>query len=155
MQTSYLRLGAMVLTSILVMFGLVYLSTFAASHIWFSQTRIWMAIYMGAAMAAVMLSFMFGLYRNSKLNIAIFAGAALLFSGSLYTVRSQANAGDVARMKGISPHHSAVILTSPGANFSGPGVRNLTDDIINAQRTEIAEMKARIDDLNSRPTANR
>ena len=155
MQTSYLRLGAMVLTSILVMFGLVYLSTFAASHIWFSQTRIWMAIYMGAAMAAVMLSFMFGLYRNSKLNIAIFAGAALLFSGSLYTVRSQANAGDVARMKAISPHHSAVILTGPGAIFSGPGMRNLTDDIINAQRTEIAEMKARIDDLNSRPTANR
>ncbi|WP_340159596.1 DUF305 domain-containing protein [uncultured Hoeflea sp.] len=117
MQTSYLRLGAMVLTSILVMFGLVYLSTFAASHIWFSQTRIWMAIYMGAAMAAVMLSFMFGLYRNSKLNIAIFAGAALLFSGSLYTVRSQASAGDAARMKAMPPHHSAVILTSPGGEF--------------------------------------
>lgn len=143
MQTAYLRLGAMILTSILVMFGLVYLSTFAASHIWFSQTRIWMAIYMGAAMAAVMLSFMFGLYKRSKLNIAIFACAALLFSGSLYTVRSQANAGDLARMTSIPPLHSAAILTSQGANFSGPGVRNLTNDIINARRFEIAQMKAR------------
>ncbi len=55
MSTSYIRFVAMIATSTLVMFGLMYLNTFAADHAWFSQTRMWMALYMGAAMAAVML----------------------------------------------------------------------------------------------------
>lgn len=152
MQTSYLRLGAMILTSTFVMFGLMYLNTFAANHIWFSQTRMWMAIYMGAAMAAVMLSFMFGMYRNSKLNIAIFAGAAVMFTGSLYMVRSQATVDDEAWMKAMIPHHSIAILTSSRASISDPRVRNLADGIIETQRTEIAEMEALIADLNGGAT---
>jgi len=152
MQTSYLRLGAMILTSTFVMFGLMYLNTFAANHIWFSQTRMWMAIYMGAAMAAVMLSFMFGMYRNSKLNIAIFAGAAVMFTGSLYMVRSQATVDDEAWMKAMIPHHSIAILTSSRASVSGPRVRKLADGIIETQRTEIAEMEALIADLNGGAT---
>jgi len=153
MQTSYLRFAAMTLTSTMVMFGLMYLNTFAASHIWFNQTRMWMAIYMGAAMAAVILAFMFGMYKNSKINIAIFAGAALVFSGSLYLVRSQDTVGDEAWMKAMIPHHSIAILTSSRANISDPRARNLSDDIIQAQHTEIAEMEAPIADLNGVPTA--
>lgn len=153
MQTSYLRFAAMILTSTVVMFGLMYLNTFAASHIWFSQTRMWMAIYMGAAMAAVMLSFMLGMYKNSKLNIAIFAGAALVFSGSLYLVRSQDTVSDESWMKAMIPHHSIAILTSSRADISDPRVRKLADNIIEAQRTEIAEMEALIADLNGGPMA--
>jgi hypothetical protein len=40
-----------------VMFGLTYLNTEALDHVAFSQTRAWMAIVMGAAMAIVMLGF--------------------------------------------------------------------------------------------------
>ena len=148
MQSSYIRFAAMILTSTLVMFSLMYLNTFATSHIWFSQTRMWMAIYMGAAMAAVMLAFMLGMYKNSKLNIAIFAGAALVFAGSLFLVRSQATVDDEAWMKAMIPHHSIAILTSTRANISDPRVRNLADEIIEAQRREIAEMEALIADLN-------
>ena len=153
MQTSYVRFGAMILTSTVVMFGLMYLNTFAASHVWFSQTRMWMAIYMGAAMAAVMLAFMLGMYKNSRLNTAIFAGATLIFSGSLYMVRSQATVDDEAWMKAMIPHHSIAILTSTRATISDPRVRNLADEIVTAQRTEIAEMEALIADLNGGPEA--
>ena len=69
----------MIATSTVVMFGLMYLNTYAASHVWFSQTRMWMALYMGAAMAAVMLTFMLGMYRDMRLNLAIFAAAVLVF----------------------------------------------------------------------------
>jgi uncharacterized protein (DUF305 family) len=153
MSTSYLRFAAMIATSTVVMFGLMYLNTYAASHVWFSQTRMWMALYMGAAMAAVMLAFMLGMYRDTKLNTAIFAGAALVFSGSLYLVRSQDTVGDEAWMKAMIPHHSIAILTSERAEISDPRVRKIADGIIEAQRREIAEMEALIADLDGGPAA--
>jgi uncharacterized protein (DUF305 family) len=51
MQTSYTRFAAMIITSTIVMFVLMYLNTYQVDHVWFSQTRMWMALYMGAAMA--------------------------------------------------------------------------------------------------------
>ena len=51
------------------------------------------------------------------------------------------------------PHHSIAILTSERANISDPRVRKLADDIIEAQRLEIDEMKALIADLEGGPAA--
>ena len=51
------------------------------------------------------------------------------------------------------PHHSIAILTSERANIYDPRVRKLADDIIEAQRLEISEMKALIADLEGGPTA--
>lgn len=50
-------------------------------------------------------------------------------------------------MQGMIPHHSIAILTSERANISDPRVRKLADDIIKAQKKEIQEMKALIEDL--------
>lgn len=74
----------MIATSTLAMFVMMYLNTYAVSHIWFSETRTFMAIYMGAGMAIIMLAFMLGMYTNKKLNAVIFLSAIALFSLSLY-----------------------------------------------------------------------
>ena len=50
--------AVMIAVSTIVMFGLMYLNTYQADHVFFSQTRMWMALYMGAVMAAIMLAFM-------------------------------------------------------------------------------------------------
>jgi len=144
---SYLRFLAMTAASTLVMFGLMYLNTYASDHLFFSQTRMWMALVMGAAMAVVMLLFMWGMYRNRGTNIAILAGAAAVFAGALWLVRSQAMVGDVAYMKAMIPHHSIAIMTSERAGITDPRVRALADEIAAAQVREIAEMKALIADL--------
>lgn len=144
---SYARFAAMIATSTIVMFGLMYLNTWALDHIFWSQTRAWMALYMGAVMAIIMLAFMLGMYSNRAVNIGIFAGAALVFALSLYLVRSQTTVQDVSWMKAMIPHHSIAILTSERAGISDPRVRELADGIIEAQRREIAEMKALIADL--------
>jgi uncharacterized protein (DUF305 family) len=144
---SYARFAAMIATSTIVMFGLMYLNTWALDHIFWSQTRAWMALYMGAVMAIIMLAFMLGMYSNRAVNIGIFAGAALVFALSLYLVRSQTTVQDVSWMKAMFPHHSIAILTSERAGISDPRVRELADGIIEAQRREIAEMKALIADL--------
>ena len=94
-----------------------------------------------------MLAFMLGMYRNRTANVAIFAAAIIAFAGSLYLVRSQDTVADVAWMKAMIPHHSIAILTSERANISDPRVRKLADEIIEAQRREIGEMKALIADL--------
>ena len=143
----YSIFGAMIATSTIVMFGLMYLNTYSLEHILFSETRAWMAIVMGATMAVIMLAFMLGMYRNRTANIAIFAAAIIAFAGSLYLVRSQDTVADVAWMKAMIPHHSIAILTSERANISDPRVRKLADEIIEAQRREIGEMKALIADL--------
>ena len=70
---SYKRFAAMIVTSTLVMFGLMYTTVLIFDHVWWSQTRFWMALYMGAAMAVVMLAFMLGMYTDRRKYIAIFA----------------------------------------------------------------------------------
>lgn len=149
-MSNYPKFFAMILTSTLIMFGLMYLNTYAFDHIFFSETRSYMALIMGATMAIVMLLFMLPMYKNRKLNIGIFVGSAAIFILSLWLVRSQATVGDVSYMRAMIPHHSIAILTSERANISDPRVRDLADGIIEAQRKEIAEMKALIKDLESK-----
>ncbi|WP_226782048.1 DUF305 domain-containing protein [Oceaniglobus trochenteri] len=153
MKPSYLRFAAMIASSTVVMFGLMYLNTYALDHVMFSQTRMWMALYMGAAMAVVMLAFMLGMYTDRKINLSIFVGAVLVFGAALYLVRSQDTVGDEAWMSAMIPHHSIAILTSERAEISDPRVRRLADGIIETQRREIAEMKALLADLRGGPAA--
>ena len=50
---TYWRFAAMIATSTFVMFGLMYLNSYALDHVYFSQTRAWMAVVMGATMAVI------------------------------------------------------------------------------------------------------
>jgi uncharacterized protein (DUF305 family) len=144
---SYARFGAMIATSTIVMFGLMYLNSYALDHVWFSQTRTWMAIVMGATMAVIMLAFMVKMYRNKGVNIAIFIGSVIAFAVSLWLVRSQETVGDVSYMKAMIPHHSIAVMTSERAHIRDPRVRKLADQIIESQVREIGEMKQLIADL--------
>lgn len=144
---NYRRFGLMIASSTLVMFALMYLNTYVFAHVHFSQTRAWMALVMGAAMAIVMLSFMLGMYENRRANAGIFAGAAVLFAVALWLVRSQSTVDDLSYMRAMIPHHSIAIMTSERARISDPRVRQLADSIIAAQRKEIAEMEALIADI--------
>ena len=146
-MNTYTRFGAMIATSTVVMLGLMYLNTYQLDHVFFSETRTYMALVMGASMAVIMLAFMLKMYSNRRINIGIFVGSAVIFSLALWLVRSQATIEDVSYMKAMIPHHSIAILTSERAHISDPRVRKLADQIIESQRKEILEMKALIKDL--------
>lgn len=148
---SYGRFAAMIAASTLIMFGLMYLNTFALDHVWYSQTRTWMALLMGAVMAIVMLGFMWGMYRNRTANMVILVAGGAVFAISLWLVRSQETVSDVAYMKAMIPHHSIAVLTSERAHIRDPRVRKLADGIIEAQVREIGEMKRLIADLKQKP----
>lgn len=147
---SYWRLAAMIATSTVVMYVLMYLNTYAYEHVFWSETRAWMALVMGATMSVIMLGFMLNMYKRKKLNYAIFGGSIAVFAIALWLVRSQATVGDVEYMKAMIPHHSIAILTSGRAQISDPRARKLADEIIKAQEKEISEMKYLVRDLQRR-----
>ena len=149
---SYARFGAMIATSTLVMFGLMYLNTYALDHVFFSQTRAWMALVMGATMAVIMLG--------------VHAGACIRPRREHRHRRGQRRWSSRARsgwcaarrrsrtssyMKAMIPHHSIAIMTSERAHIRDPRVRELADGIIEAQVREIAEMKQLLAALEREP----
>lgn len=148
---TYGRFAAMIATSTVVMFGLMYLNTYAVEHVEFSQTRMWMALVMGAAMALVMIGFMWGMYENRRANVAIVVGATIVLAGALWLVRGQQTVSDVSYMRAMIPHHSIAIMTSERAHIRDPQVRLLADRIIDAQVREIAEMKRHLARLEANP----
>lgn len=148
---SYQRFAAMIATSTVVMYGLMYATNYSVDHVWFSQTRFWMALFMGGAMAITMLAFMLGMYKDRQKNLAIFGGAAVVLLATLFLARSQVTVRDVAWMKAMIPHHSIAILTSERARIADPRVRELADAIIETQRREIAEMEGLIAELEDKP----
>jgi len=148
--TMYLRFGAMIATSTIVMYVLTYANTYAIDHIEFSESRVYMALLMGAAMAVVMLGWMWGMYRDLRMNAGIIATAVVLGALAVFLVRSQALVEDQSYMRAMIPHHSIAILTSERAGIEDVRVRELADEIIEAQRREIAEMQQLIAELEDR-----
>ncbi len=153
MQMSYLRFGAMIATSTVVMFILMYLNTFAWGHVRWSETRIYMALLMGATMAVIMLGFMLSMYRDWRINVGIGVGAVMLFALSLFLVRSQSTVEDASYMRAMIPHHSIAILTSERSGIEDVRVCDLAVEIIEAQRREIDEMSWLIDDIDANGAA--
>lgn len=148
MSGSYIRFLAMIGTSIVVMFFLMYLHSYQIlDHAWFSETRVFMALIMGSAMMVIMLSYMLHMYKSRNANIVIYVAAIVLFGTSLWLVRSQVTVSGVDYMEGMIPHHSIAILTSERAQIEDVRVRELADEIIEAQRREIKEMEWLIGDI--------
>ena len=148
---SYRRFAAMITVSTVVMFGLMYLNTYEAGHVRFSQTRAWMALMMGGVMASLMMAFMMGMYERKRLNLAIIGGGLVVAAAALAMVRSQSTVGDVAYLDAMIPHHSIAIMTSERARIRDPEVRKLADGILDAQLREIEQMKQAVARLKASP----
>ena len=143
----YVKFTLMILTSTVVMFIMMYFNTYKWDHVYFSETRAYMALYMGAVMAIIMLAFMTNMYKKTKINLLVYGLSVVLFAVGLWGVRSQATVDQVDWMQAMIPHHSIAILTSERADIEDPRVRELAAGIIEAQKREIGEMQQLIDEL--------
>ena len=146
-KSPYGMFAGMIATSMVLMYGVMYLNTYQWSHVRFSETRVYMTLLMGATMAVIMLTFMRGMYHNKRVNLAIYAGSVVVFVVALFLVRSQTLVQDVSWMRAMIPHHSIAILTSERATIRDVRARELADGIIESQRREIAEMEWLLDDI--------
>lgn len=149
-NNNYTKFVLMLAGSFVAMYITMYLNSYQLDHVYFSLTRFYMTCLGISAMALIMFFAMRKMYQNKKKNRAIVLGSILLFVSALGLVRTQKPIiGDVLWMKAMIPHHSIAILTSERADIKDPEVKKLADDIIEAQRKEIAEMKLMIKRLQS------
>lgn len=143
-MTSYQKFGFMMIVSFIIMYVVMFLNIASFDHFYLSTTRTYMTVLMVAPMAISMLLFMWGMYKNIKLNIGLIISAILIFSLTLFGLRTQQPIGDVQWMKAMIPHHSSAILTSSNTNFTDPKVKKLANEIVKVQKEEIALMKEMI-----------
>ncbi|WP_053970107.1 DUF305 domain-containing protein [Mangrovimonas sp. ST2L15] len=135
----------MLACSFVAMYITMYLNTYSIDHVYFSLTRFYMTCLGISTMAIIMWFFMRKMYQDKRMNAVILIGSLVLFLGAFGLVRSQKPIiGDLLWMKAMIPHHSIAILTSERADIKDPEVKKLANDIIEAQRKEIEEMKAMI-----------
>ena len=91
---NYWRFMAMVSTSTVIMFFLMYANSFDMDDVFWSETRFWMMFVMGAMMMVVMLLFMWGMYKDRTKNFIILGVGAVVFALALWLVRSQTTVDD-------------------------------------------------------------
>lgn len=147
MTMSWGRFAAMIGTSTVIMFPLMYQLVYEADHVMFSVNRFLAALVMGSVMTVVMLAFMWKMYEGQGTKVAVLAGGAILAAVLLRLNRSQAFIDDVRFMKSMIPHHSIAINNAEKSDIRDPRVRKLADEIIASQVREIREMKLLIDDI--------
>ena len=141
MTMSWGKLAAMIATSTVIMFFLMYQLVYSTNHVMFSLNRAIASLAMGCVMAAVMLGFMWSMYEGPRTKKAVLIGAVAAAVILIAVNRSQAVIGDTAFMKAMIPHHSIAINNARKATITDPRVRKLADKIIESQVKEIAEMK--------------
>lgn len=153
-KSPYPKFGLMLLVSLVVMYAVMYLHTYSWEHVRLSEMRFYMTFLMICAMAVTMLLMMWGMYKDKRTNYAILATAIIGFATVIYIERSQVFVQDSSWMSSMIPHHSIAILTSERADIDDVRVRKLADEIIEAQRREIAEMEWLLEDIKTNGEAN-
>ena len=68
---TYGRFAAMIATSAVLMYVVMYFNTYSIDHVYFSWTRFFMTMMSAATMAVVMLWFMRRMYTNRSANLLI------------------------------------------------------------------------------------
>jgi hypothetical protein len=147
MGMSWGRFAAMIGTSVVIMFLLMYQLIYSIDHALFSTNRLIASLAMGCVMAVVMLGFMWSMYEGRSTKIAVVAGAAVLAVALLLANRAQSAVDDVRFMKAMIPHHSIAVNNARKATISDPRVRKLADHIIESQVREIEEMRLLLEDI--------
>lgn len=144
---NYVKFAAMMAVSFVIMYAVMFLNADLFEHVMLSTTRTYMTLLMVSSMAIFMLLFMWGMYENKKANYIILASSLIIFIGTLTMLRSQTLIADVQWMKAMIPHHSSAIMVSQEAHLQDPEAQKLAQDIIEAQKREIAQMQAMIQRL--------
>lgn len=149
-MNKYLKFALMMVTSFVIMYAVMFLNTASIDHVMLSTMRTYMTLLMIAPMAVVMLLYMWGMYKNKKLNVLILVVSVVLFGVVFSMMRNQTGISDVQYMKAMIPHHSSAILTSENANLQDPETKKLAEDIIKLQKEEIALMKDYLERINNK-----
>jgi hypothetical protein len=137
----YATLAAAITVHFFVMWALTYVAVESLEHVFLNLNRFYMAVVMVAPMVIVMLTFMSHMFTNKRLNLGLYAVSALVFVAAFLAIRVQTFVGDEQLSRSMIPHHSVAIKTCEQATLDDPETVQLCEEIVEAQREEIAQMR--------------
>jgi len=149
MMVSWGKFAAMIATSVIAMFFLMYQLVYSFEHVTFSTNRLVSSLVMGSVMTLIMLGFMWKMIEGVAIKAAVLVGAVVVGIAILAVNRDQTLIGDEAFMKSMIPHHSIAINNARKSDIRDPRVRRLANQIIESQVEEITEMQWLLQDIDA------
>jgi len=141
----YVKFGVILLVSLGLMWTLSMSMVRSIDHFYYNLSNFWMALLMVAAMAVVMVIGMWAMFKNTKANIAMLVGFAVLFVGVFALGRTESFVGNEQFLKSMIPHHSRAILVCQESNITDPEIEELCKGIVETQQKEIPQMQSILD----------
>jgi uncharacterized protein (DUF305 family) len=138
----------MLILSFGAMYALMYAMVNVFANVLPNNNQLYMAGLMTAAMAIIELSLMGGMYPNKRRNALLLAISVVFLALCWFAIRRQAAISDRQFLKSMIPHHAGAILMCENAPIHDPEVRQLCVGIVSSQQAEIAQMKAKLEQLN-------
>lgn len=143
----YVRLLAMGFLSFVSMYILMYAMVNSFSNVFPNLNQLYMAGLMTAPMIVIELSLMRAMFPHKILNAVIVVVSAVALVASWIGIRQQTAIGDEQFLKSMIPHHAGAILMCEKASLQNPEVKELCKTIIADQRSEIEQMKSKLQQL--------
>jgi len=141
-HSPYTALALSLAVSFVVMYFIMYSMADRWSNVYFNLSNLYMTGLMAGSMLPIMLATMPGMYKNKKINAALWTASVVVLVLCWGLLRAEAGVGDRQFLRAMIPHHSAAIQMVKESSLSDPRVRKLGEGIISSQEREIAEMKA-------------
>lgn len=138
----YGRLLVMTVISFIAMYVLMYAMVDRFENVYPNFNQFYMAGLMAAAMVAIELIVMGGMYPNKKLNLLLTAASLLALALFWIFIRRQTAIGDEQFAKSMIPHHASAILMCQQTTLQDQELKRLCDGIVRGQQQEVDQMKA-------------
>lgn len=143
----YPKLALMVVLSFIAMYILMYAMVDRLDNVLPNINQFYMAGLMTSAMVVIEIAVMAMMYHNRKWNIIIIVLSLIALIGCYAGIRQQIGVSDKQFLKSMIPHHSAAILMCKQADLTDPEIKELCDQIMSGQQTEIDQMHKKLKEL--------
>ena len=120
----------------------------ALDNVFNNFNQVYMAALMTASMVLIELPLMMSMYKLKKVNVAIIVVGLVMVIGSFLAIRQQVAISDRQFLRSMIPHHAAAILMCNEASIQDQEIKDLCKNIIANQQAEIAQMKAKLAQMN-------
>lgn len=144
----YTVLAGMVALHFIAMYVLMYSMANYFSNIYNNLNQIYMAAIMTSPMIVMEVMLMKKMYHNKKINYWIIGISTSLFILFFTFIRVQTAISDKQFLRSMIPHHAGAILMCRQASIQDTEIKELCDQIISSQQSEIDQMKKILDRLN-------
>ncbi len=134
----------MAFISFVCMYLLMYMMVDSYANVYPNLNQLYMAAMMTAPMVIIELLLMGSMYPHKKLNALIIVCSVVVGGMAILFIRKQTAISDKEFLKSMIPHHAAAILMCEQTSLKDPEIQNLCKNIVSAQQSEIAFMKAKL-----------